>query len=157
MINKPDYQLQRDAFGRLQLTDSEGVTHDGVVPVRAFPITSPDEGMALVDPHGHELAWINSLSELPEELRMLVESELASREFMPVISRIISVSSFATPSTWKIVTNHGDTELVLKGEEDIRRLASPGLLIADTNGIHYLIRDRYALDAQSRKILDRFL
>ena len=157
MISKPDYQLQRDAFGRLQLTDSEGVTHDGVVPVRAFPITSPDEGMALVDPHGHELAWINSLSELPEELRILVESELASREFMPVISRIISVSSFATPSTWKIVTNHGDTELVLKGEEDIRRLASPGLLIADTNGIHYLIRDRYALDAQSRKILDRFL
>ena len=157
MISKQDYQLQRDAFGRLQLTDSEGVTHDGVVPVRAFPITSPDEGMALVDPHGHELAWINSLSELPEELRILVESELASREFMPVISRIVSVSSFATPSTWKVVTNHGDTELVLKGEEDIRRLASPGLLIADTNGIHYLIRDRYALDAHSRKILDRFL
>ena len=157
MINKPDYQLQRDAFGRLQLIDREGVTHDGVVPVRAFPITSPDQGMALVDPHGHELAWINSLGELPEELRTLVESELASREFMPVISRIVSVSSFATPSTWKVVTNHGDTELVLKGEEDIRRLASPGLLIADTNGIHYLIRDRYALDAQSRKILDRFL
>ena len=157
MINKPDYQLQRDAFGRLQLTDREGVTHDGVVPVRAFPITSPDQGIALVDPHGHELAWINSLSELPEELRMLVESELACREFMPVINRIASVSSFATPSTWKVVTNHGDTELVLKGEEDIRRLASPGLLIADTNGIHYLIRDRYALDAQSRKILDRFL
>ena len=157
MITKPDYQLQRDAFGRLQLIDHDGIAHDGVVPVRVFPITSPDQGMALVDPHGHELAWISSLSELPEELRKLVETELASREFMPVISRIINVSSFATPSTWTIVTNHGDTELVLKGEEDIRRLTSPGLLIADTNGIHYLIRDRYALDAHSRKILDRFL
>ncbi len=157
MTTKPDYQLQRDAFGRLQLIDRDGIAHESVVPVRAFPITSPDQGMALVDPHGHELAWINSLSELPEELRQMVEAELASRELMPVISRIVSVSSFATPSTWTIVTNHGDTELVLKGEEDIRRLTSPGLLIADTNGIHYLIRDRYALDAHSRKILDRFL
>ena len=156
-MNTPAYRLHRNAFGSLVLTAADGTVQEGVVPVRAFPINAPDEGFALVDPHGHELAWINSLSELPEELRMLVESELACREFMPVINRIASVSSFATPSTWKVVTNHGDTELVLKGEEDIRRLASPGLLIADTNGIHYLIRDRYALDAQSRKILDRFL
>lgn len=157
MINKPDYQLQRDAFGRLQLTDSEGVTHDGVVPVRAFPITSPDEGMALVDPHGHELAWIERLDDLPAALRTLVSEELAAREFMPVIRQIHGVSSYATPSTWRIATDHGETELILKGEEDIRRLANHALLIADKHGIHYLIRDRQALDAHSRKILDRFL
>lgn len=152
-----DYRLQRNDFGRLIFTGSDGETHEGVVPVRAFPIAAPDQGIALVDPHGHELAWIEKLSDLPDGLRQLVEDELASREFMPVISRIVSVSSYATPSTWQIVTNHGDTRLVLKGEEDIRRLASPALLIADTHGIHYLIRDRHALDAHSRKILDRFL
>ena len=157
MSTTPDYQLQRDAFGRLTLTDHDGETHEGVVPVRAFPIASPDQGIALVDPHGHELAWIERLSDLPDALRTLVEAELASREFMPVISRIVSVSSYATPSTWQVVTNHGDTRLVLKGEEDIRRLALPALLIADSHGIHYLIRDRNALDAHSRKILDRFL
>ncbi len=157
MISKPDYQLQRDTFGRLVFTGNDGEAHAGVVPVRAFPIASPDQGFALVDPHGHELAWIDRLSDLPDDLRALVEAELASREFMPIISRIVSVSSFATPSTWQIQTNHGDTELVLKGEEDIRRLALPALLIADGNGIHYLIRDRNALDAHSRKILDRFL
>ena len=63
----------------------------------------------------------------------------------------------ATPSTWTIVTDRGETKLILKGEEDIRRLAAPALLIADSNGIQYLIRDRQALDAHSRKILDRFL
>lgn len=157
MTSTPDYQLERDAFGRLLFTGSDGEIHAGVVPVRAFPIASPDQGIALVDPHGHELAWIDRLSDLPDDLRALVEAELASREFMPVISRIVSVSSFATPSTWQVQTNHGDTELVLKGEEDIRRLALPALLIADGNGIHYLIRDRNALDAHSRKILDRFL
>ena len=153
---RPHFRLHRDGFGRLIFTGGDGEASEAL-PVRAFPIGAPDDGIALVDPHGHELAWIDRLAALPADLRGLVESELASREFMPVISRIINVSSFATPSTWTIVTNHGDTELVLKGEEDIRRLTSPGLLIADTNGIHYLIRDRYALDTHSRKILDRFL
>ena|ERR1035437_3264356 len=157
MMTTPDYQLRRDVFGRLIFTGHDGQSHEGVVPVRAFPIASPDQGIALVDPHGHELAWIEQLSDLPDDLRTLVDAELASREFMPIITRIISVSSFATPSTWQVETNHGLSELVLRGEEDIRRLALPALLIADSHGIHYLIRDRYALDLTSRKILDRFL
>ena len=152
----PDFQLHRDQFGRLIFTSRDGETQEAL-PVRAFPIGAPDEGIALVDPHGHELAWIERLDELPAELRQLVDSELASREFMPVIERIVDVSSFATPSTWTVVTNRGETKLILKGEEDIRRLTPPALLIADSNGIQYLIRDRQALDAHSRKILDRFL
>ena len=152
-----DYQLQRDASGRLVLIDAAGERHEGVVPVRAFPISAPEDGIALVDAHGHELAWIERIEALPAGLAEIVADELAIREFMPVISRIISVSSFATPSTWRVATNRGETDLVLKGEEDIRRLAPPALLIADTHGIHYLIRDRGALDAQSRKFLDRFL
>ena len=157
MTTTADFQLQRDAFGRLMLIDSEGTAHAGVTTVRAFPISSPEDGIAIVDPYGHELAWIDRVDDLPADLRALVEGELASREFMPIISRIVDVSSFATPSTWKVVTNHGDTQSVLKGEEDIRRLGIQGLLIADSHGIHFLIRDRYALDAHSRKILDRFL
>ena len=157
MTTTADFQLQRDAFGRLTLTDSTGETHEGVTPVRAFPISSPDDGIALVDPYGHELAWIDRLEDLPEDLRTLLKAELAGREFMPVISRIVEVSSFATPSTWTVVTNRGETKLILKGEEDIRRLTPPALLIADSNGIQFLIRDRQALDAHSRKILDRFL
>ena len=91
MSNSPEYQLRRDSFGRLSFTGNDGETHEGVVPVRAFPIASPDQAVALVDPHGHELAWIDRLSDLPDELRNLVETELASREFMPIISRIVNV------------------------------------------------------------------
>ena len=156
MSARADYQLQRNRFGRLIFTGSDGVAHEAV-PVRAFPIGAPDAGIALVDMHGHELAWIERLDDLPAELRQLVESELASREFMPVIERIVDVTSYATPSTWQVITNRGESKLILKGEEDIRRLAAPALLIADSNGIQYLIRDRNALDAHSRKILDRFL
>lgn len=157
MSNRPGYQLQHDPFGRLIFIGNDGATQEIVVPVRAFPITSPDQGIALVDRHGHELAWINNLCDLPDGLRMLVETELANHEFMPVISRIVNASSFSTPSTWLVKTNRGETGLVLKSEEDIRRLTSSALLITDSQGICYLIGDRNALDRHSRRILDRFL
>jgi len=157
MSDAADYQLRRNAFGRLEFIGSDGEVHVGVVPVRAFPISAADDGVALVDPYGHELAWIDQLADLPDELRALVEAELAQREFMPVIKRIVGVASFATPSTWQVETDRGPASFVLKGEEDIRRLTPPALLIADSHGIHFLIRDRSALDQHSRRILDRFL
>ena len=76
---------------------------------------------------------------------------------MPEIERIASVSSFACPSTWQVVTNRGRPNWSSKGEEDIRRLSQTRLLIADANGIQFLVRDLSTLDRHSRKLLDRFL
>jgi len=152
-----EFRLRRDPFGRLVLRLSDGTEHAGVVPVRAFPIAAPDEGLALVGAEGHELAWVDRIDALPAEQRALLEEDLASREFVPRILAIRAVSSFATPSTWSVDTDRGPTELVLEGEEDIRRLARGMLLIADRDGVHYLVRDLNALDRSSRRLLDRFL
>jgi hypothetical protein len=152
-----NFTLTRNAFGQLVFTGADGEAHEGVVPVRAFAITAPDEGLALVNGHGKELLWIERLTDLAEGPRELIREELASREFMPVISRIRHVSSFATPSTWDVETDRGNARLVLKGEDDIRRLAQNALLIADSHGVQYMIRDRRALDKGSRKFLERFL
>ena len=151
------FQLSRDSFGTLVLTTDDGLVHQGVSPVRAFPIQSPDQGISLVLHDGQEVAWIDDIADLPPAIRALLREELEGREFMPEIEHIASVSSFATPCTWFVRTDRGDTEFVLKGEEDIRRLGAFSLLIADSHGIHFLIRDMFAIDKGSRKILDRFL
>ena len=151
------FTLSRNPAGRLICTLADGTVHASITPVRAFPLGAPDEGLALMSQEGHEIAWIPRLSELDGSNRSLIEEELAGREFMPEILRIEAVSSFATPSTWTVSTSRGTTDMVLKGEEDIRRLPDNGLLIADNHGIQYLIRDRKALDRHSRKILERFL
>ncbi|MDE2599255.1 MAG: DUF1854 domain-containing protein [Rhodocyclaceae bacterium] len=151
------FALTRNPAGRLICTLADGTVHANVTPVRAFPLAAPDEGLALMSQEGHEIAWIENLADLDAANRGVIEDELAGREFMPEIRRIAEVSSFATPSTWQIETSRGNTALVLKGEEDIRRLPDNGLLIADNHGILYLIRDRKALDRHSRKILERFL
>lgn len=151
-----NYTLRRNAFGALEFV-RDGVLTAGVVPVRAFPIAVPTEGIALVGPDGRELLWIERLADLPDAPRTLVEEELANREFMPEIRRLIGVSSFATPSTWEVETERGRCSFILRGEEGIRRLPQGMLLVSDSHGIAYLVRDLAALDRHSRKLLDRFL
>ena len=151
------FTLQRDAHGRLVLRTQGGEQYIGITPVRAFPIAAPEEGLALISQDGREIAWVDQLTDLPVDARRLIEEDLSSREFVPEIEQLLSVSSFACPSTWQVRTNRGHTTLTLKGEEDIRRLSATRLLIADKNGIEYLIRDLSQLDRSSRKLLDRFL
>ena len=76
---------------------------------------------------------------------------------MPRILRLVAVSTFATPSNWQVETDRGATSFVLKAEEDIRRVDASRLVITDRHGIQYQIEDQQALDAISRKLLDRFL
>ena len=149
--------MKRHAAGQLVLIDAGGDSHVGVVPVRAFPLAAPDEGISLVSTEGHELAWIEQLQDLPEAMRTLLQEELALRDFVPEISRLQSVSSFGTPSVWTVETDRGVTSFLLKGEEDIRRLGRNALLIAGSEGVQYSVRDMTALDRGSRRVLERFL
>jgi len=157
MTTPVDWSLTRTPAGRLAFTTAAGETFDGVMPVRSFPITAPDDGLSIVTAEGRELAWIARLSDVPEDRRTLVQEALDGREFLPEIRRLRQVSTFATPSTWWVETDRGATTFVLDGEDDIRRMSASMLLVADASGVQYLIRDHRSLDRASRKLLDRFL
>ncbi|WCM89278.1 cyanophycin metabolism-associated DUF1854 family protein [Acidovorax sp. NCPPB 3576] len=151
-------RLQRNAHGRLVLTLPDGTQHADVVPVRAFPIAAPAEGISLVGTDGHELQWIEHLDHLPAAARALVEEDLNAREFVPILQKLVSVSGFSTPSTWSVETDRGPAQLVLKAEEDIRRLGGrTTLLIASADGVQFRVPDVAALDKPSRRLLERFL
>ena len=152
-----DFTLTQDARGRLTLTLADGTQYDGVVPVRAFPLTAPDECVALVASGGHEVLNIARLSTLAEPARTVISASLAAREFVPKIEAIVSCSAFATPTTWTVRTDRGETEFVLKAEEDIRRLGEGRLMITDSHGLQLEVVDQAKLDAHSRRILARFL
>jgi len=157
MTTSSSFTLVRNPFGRLVLTTLEGEVVEGVVPVRAFPIQSPEVGISLVHTDGHEVAWVEQLLDLSEPAQSLIREELQGREFMPTILSIDSVTSYSTPCTWRVKTDRGDTSFVLRGDEDIRRVGLTILLVTDSHGIQFLIRDAATLNRDSRKILDRFL
>jgi hypothetical protein len=154
--HQPANTLHRDSLGRLVFVDRSGVSHIGVHPVRAFPITAPTAGIGIMNQSGKEVYWYPNASHIPNTELSLIEEELAAREFMPVIEKITRVSTYATPSIWDIETDRGPTRIRLKGEEDIRRIAGNTLLIADSNGLQFLIKDSTQLDKISKKFLDRF-
>ncbi len=150
-------RIEQTDDGSLILTDGTGGSQTSVVPVRAFPFSDPAHGISLVDGQGHERWWIADLAELETSQRVLLETALAEREFMPAVRAITHVSGYSTPSTWRVETDRGTTELVLKGEEDIRRLPNGRLVISSANGIQFLVPDPAGLDRASKRRLDRFL
>ena len=152
------WSIARNPFGALAITTADGTLHSDVQPVRSFPIQAPNEGISIVNRDGKEVVWIDQLGDVPEPARTLITDNLTAREFMPVLLRITSVSSFSPPCTWSVATDRGDTQFVLRGDEDIRRIGKEhALMISDIHGIQYFVPDQFLLDAQSKRILDRFM
>ncbi|WP_295393377.1 DUF1854 domain-containing protein [uncultured Thiodictyon sp.] len=153
----PDFQLWIDPFGRLVYRDATGHECVDAVPVRAYPITDPTHWVILGDAQGRELRCIEDLHSLPGALRDILEDELARREFVPQIRRVILVSSYLEPAEWEVDTDRGHTRFVLKTEDDVRRLGPHSALIQDSQGVRYLVPDTRHLDPYSRRAVDRYL
>lgn len=148
--------LRYDAFGRLVLTDPDGAEHVGVTPVRAFPFTADAEWISFCDERGHEVFCLASLCELRPSARAALEADLARREFIPAIERILHISRGAEPTLWRVVTDRGETTFKLPTEDHIRRMGD-GALITDAHGIRYRIVETRSLDAESQRLLKRYL
>jgi hypothetical protein len=157
--NPPDdFTLGRDAWGQLAISLSDGRRLEGIEVARAFPISAPGEFVSICDAEGHELMCIEEPSTLPPKVLEILDEELARREFVPVVVRIVGVSADTDPSQWQIVTDRGPTTFVMEdSDNDVRRLGPNRILLVDTHGIRYLIPDARRLDAGSRRILDRYL
>lgn len=149
--------LHRDAAGRLVLTDEAGVVHLGIEPIRAFPITDPDGWITLADGQGREVATIENLADLLPETRAIVLQELADREFLPRIERVIRVNDDRDPQRWEVVTDRGPIELLLRNSDDIRRLGPHRAILVDMHGVRFYVPDSRLLDAASQRILSRYL
>src|SRR6185437_9182628 len=103
------------------------------------------------------ILWIDDLDELPAPLVRQIEEELARREFVPVIRRVVNVSAPVEPSEWEVETDRGRTRFLLNNEDDVHELSEHRALITDAHGIRYLIPDIRHLDAVSRRLLERYL
>jgi hypothetical protein len=152
------FTLERDVWGQLVFTHADGRRLVGVDVARAFPISASGEFISICDAEGHEVLCIEDPSQLPAEMREAVDRELARREFVPTVVRIVEVFAQTDPSEWRIMTDRGPTTFLMDDSDmDVRRLGPYRVLLVDTHGIHYMIPDVRQLDSGSRRILDRYL
>ena len=158
--NRPairSFDLRRNAFEQLVLVDEGGRQYEGVEPVRAFPLSDPRRAISLCGADGQELAYIDCLDELAPGLRAIVEAELAQREFVPQILRVVNTPSETEPAEWQVMTDRGLTTFQLESEDAVHRQEPSQVTIVDSRGIRYLVPDARKLDAHSRRVLERFL
>lgn len=151
------FSLRLDEWRRLVLTDKAGQEFVDVAPLRAFPLSDPTRSISICGAEGRELVYLDSLDELDAEQRALVEGELAQREFVPVISRILNIPAMTEPSSWRVETDRGVTTFEVESEDSVHRRAPRQVSIVDVRGIRYIIPDTRKLDANSRGVLERFL
>ena len=122
-----------------------------------FPISQPDAWISIRTADGTELACIEDPRTLPADVWQLLKEDLARREFVPIIKRIVRVSGNSEPCEWQVETDRGPTQFVLKSEEDVRRIGDQEILILDAHGTRYHIPDLRALDVKSRRIVEWYV
>ena len=154
---KESLSLFRDSLGRLVLCDGEGREHSDVKPIRIFPISDPEHWVSICDAEGNEVICIEDLNQLPDQVRHILLEELGVREFLPIIRRIMWISSRFEPSEWQVETDRGETCFILNDEDDIHRLSFYRILIIDAHRIRYLIPDMRRLDSASRRVLSHYI
>ena len=156
-IDYSTWRFHHDDWGRLTATLPDGSVHTDIELVRSFPWTAPDEAIAIMGADGHEIANIPTLSGLPPESRSIIERDLSQREFVPRISRITKSSGPWPPCTWNVLTDRGETVVKIDSEDDVRRIGQRSALVADSDGVRFLIPDTTRLDATSLRHLRRLL
>lgn len=150
-------RLERRSDGTLLVQLPGNLEQLEVFPLRLFPLSEPQKWIALLNPEGREVALLDSLENLPAAARELLNEELSRREFVPIIRQITWVSGNSEPCSWRVRTDRGETEFVLKNEDDIRRLGARSVLVVDSHGIRYLIPDREQLDSFSQRIVEWYV
>lgn len=151
------FELLDDAWSHLQLIDSDGNIYRDVAVVPLFPVATPREWISIVSAEGEELVCLQDVSALSSTNRERIERELAYREFVPQIQRILWVSGTQEPCEWEVETDFGITRFVLNSEEDVRRVSAWSIHFVDASGGRFRVEDIRKLDGRSRAFVEWYV
>ncbi len=157
MTNSSTIKLERNQWGRVVATLEDGTQYEDVSIVPLFPISDPRRWISVIARDGKEVASIIDPALCDSEIQKLLTEELTYRDFVPRISRVLSVSGTSEPCEWHVETNHGPTRFVLKAEDDIRRLSVHEVMILDANGGRFRVDDTRKLDPRSRRFIEWYV
>lgn len=160
---------QNAVFGRsggglicLTVTQPDGKVEsfERVIPVRAFPITEPEEYISIKEPDtkdkgkGKEIGFLRRMADFDPQTQALLCEELNRRYFTPAILRILSVKEKFGYYYWVAETTAGKVSFVMTNvSSNIRTLEDGRVFMHDIDGNCFEIPDPAKLDKASfRKI-----
>ncbi len=150
----------------MKVTQPDGTVEEfeRVVPVRAFPITDPEEFISVKEPDsrekgkGAEIGLIRKMSDFDEETQTLLREELDRRYFTPVIKRLTGVKEKFGYYYWDAETSAGKVSFVMTNvSSNIRTLEDGRVFIHDIDGNCFQIPDPSKLDKASLKKIEIYM
>lgn len=153
---KNEWRLYRNAEGRLvmQRPHEEPAKQETPIQIAAcFPWSHPQQFISLRDDKGHELYLIDTLAELDLDRRMLVEEELALRNFLPRVLEIRNIADQMEFFHWEVSTTAGPRSFLTRRHERPRQLRDGQMLIKDVCSDIYIVSRSEEMDPKSLKLL----
>ena len=150
----------------LEVTQPSGEVEffERIVPVRAFPVSSPNEFISIREPdtqlkgRGSEIGMIRRLSDFSEDVAALISDELSRRYFTPAIKKIHSFSEKFGYCYWDVTTAAGRVEFIMNNPtSNIRTLEDGRVFMYDIDGNCFTIEDPKALDKHSYRKVEVYL
>jgi hypothetical protein len=156
-LKPDDVKLFYDPHGFLRAT--VGVrTYLDISIVRAFPLSLENHYYGLLSGRLDEIGIIQDPSELDDESRKVIASEIERRYFSTIINRIVSIREEFGATYWEVETDRGQRSFVGKHLRDnVSFLSDVRILIQDVDHNRYEINDLSAIDEASRSMLLRII
>lgn len=151
-------QIRKNQFNKLTLKIKDGQEYDEIRAVMAFPLTDPDSYVSLFEAKdgkkGKEIGIIEDINKLDPESKKVLKEELKKEYFMPQITKIYSMTENHGVMKFDVQTDKGRRVFETRHKEDIRRISKNRIIIRDSDGNRYEIRDQTKLDPRSMNLID---
>lgn len=161
-----EFSISNGGLISLSLKKEDGSIEyfERVVPVRAFPISDPDEFISIRLPETREnkkateIGMIRRIGDFDAATVELIGGELARRYFTPEIAKINGVKEKFGYMYWEVDTSAGKVSFVLNNPySNIRTLEDGRVFIFDIDGNCFMISDPAKLDKSSYKKIEIYL
>lgn len=152
-------RFERTSGGFLSM-DYRDVHYPRVTVHRCFPFSAPDEYLSVREPEGEgrEIGLIRALSDLPKQVRDLIEEQIALRYFTPIIRQIHAIKEEYGYSYWDVTTDKGRCRFTVRmGNSSVYPVGESRYIVNDLDGNRFEIPDIGKLTAVELKRLDLFI
>ncbi len=154
LLDPSELQIERTEGEGLTLRSPEHGEIEKVTVEPCFPITEFGKYLLLLDEDEEEIGLLKDMRELEEDSMEAVEAELKQQHFVPIITKVHSISREFHLPVWEVETDRGPRRLELKRRRDVHRLRGGRMYIRDAGGNGYLIPDIRELDPVSRSQIE---
>ena len=152
-------RFSRTEGGFVALT-VDGEEYSRVQVVRMFPFSKPDRYISIrtAEETSKEIGVIENMADLSEEVREMLDEQLALRYFTPIITKVYQVKDEYGYAYFDVETDRGRCRFVIHmGGNAVVHLSDTRIIISDIDENRFEIPDVTKLSVKEQKKLDLLL